>query len=190
MANAIREPSAYQVHRWTRAEYEHMVEVDGFPQEARVELLDGEIVDMSPQKSLHASACDLAEAALRLCAFDDAYIRTQKPLAIDATSEPEPDIAVVPGTARDYVYVHPSTALLVVEVADSSLDYDRTRKASVYARNGVPEYWILNLRDRVLEVYRQPDADAYRLSDALRTDTTVTPLASPGCAVAVRDLLP
>jgi Uma2 family endonuclease len=190
MANAIREPTPHQPHRWTRAEYEHIVDSGGFPPEARLELLEGQIIDMSPQKSTHASACDLVEAALLTCIFPDAYIRTQKPLAIDTTSEPEPDIAVVPGTPRDYVDHHPTTARLIVEVADSSLDYDRSRKARVYARNRVPEYWIVNLRDRVLEIHRQPLGEGYRLTETRRADERVSPLAAPRCTVAVRDLLP
>jgi Uma2 family endonuclease len=190
MANAVRDASPSQVHHWTRAEYEHIVNTGGFPENTRLELLDGNIIDMSPQQSLHASTCDLVEAALRACTFDAAYLRTRKPLAIDATSEPEPDLAVVPGSPRDYVHHHPSTALLIVEVADSSLDYDRSRKARVYARNGVPDYWIINLRDRVLEIYRQPDGDRYRSRDTLRAEDMATSLAAPDCDVAVADLLP
>jgi len=190
MVNAVREFQPQQVHLWSRAEYEHIVEVGGFHPAARLELLDGEIIDMSPQKSTRASACDLVEAALRACVFDDAYVRTQKPLAIDEVSEPEPDVAVVPGNARDYVEHHPTTALLIVEVADSSLDYDRHRKSRVYARNAIPEYWIVNLRDRVLEVHREPVAGAFQRIDALGSGQELSPLAAPDCIVAVADLLP
>jgi Uma2 family endonuclease len=190
MVDAALEPTPHRAHRWTRAEYERIVEVGGFSPTARLELLDGEIIDMSPQKSLHASACDLTEAALRACAFAGAYVRTQKPLAIDDLSEPEPDIAVVPGAVRDYVDHHPTTALLVVEVADSSLDFDRRRKAPVYARNGIPEYWIVNLRDRVLEIHREPVQDAYRRIDTFRPGQRLSPVSAPDCSVHVADLIP
>ena len=190
MVDAARGPATYRPHRWSRAEYEHIVNVGGFPSDARLELLDGYIIDMSPQKSLHACAADLAEAALRACFSNGAYVRSQKPLALDDTSEPEPDIAVVPGSARDYAEHHPTHALLIVEVADSSLDFDRNRKARAYARNAIPEYWIVNLRDFVLEVRRQATGDAYQNVQTLRAQERITPLAAPDCIVAVADLLP
>jgi len=190
MVHAAREPAPHQAHRWSRAEYEHIVEVGGFQAGARLELLDGEIIDMTPQKSLHASAADLAEAALRACSWDGAYVRSQKPLALDALSEPEPDIAVVPGGARDYVDHHPTSALLLVEIADSSLDFDRKRKACAYARNAIPDYWIVNLRDRALEVHREPAGDAYQRVETLRVGQHISPVAVPDCSIPVADLLP
>lgn len=190
MVNTARKSGTHRAHRWSRAEYEHMVEVGGFQPEARVELLDGDIIDMSPQKSLHACAVDLAEAALRGCALAGAYVRSQKPLALDDSSEPEPDIAVVSGGARDYADQHPTGALLIVEVADSSLDYDRKRKARVYARNAIPEYWIINLRRLVLEVRRTPTGGTYRSVRTLRADERISPLAAPDCVIGVADLLP
>jgi Uma2 family endonuclease len=119
MRDAVRESVSPHTHRWTRAEYERIVHVGGFSPGARLELLDGEIIDVSPQKSLHASTADLVEAALRACCPDNAYLRSQKPLALDDLSEPEPDIALVPGAARDYLHRHPASALLIVEVADT-----------------------------------------------------------------------
>jgi Uma2 family endonuclease len=190
MRDAVREAIPPHAHRWTRAEYEHIVDVGGFSPGARLELLDGEIIDMSPQKSLHASTADLIEAVLRACCPDDAYVRSQKPLALDDLSEPEPDIAIVPGTAHDYRHHHPTTALLIVEVADSSLDFDRRRKAPAYARNGIPEYWIINLRDRAIEVHREPAGDAYQRLSTLTASQRISPLAAPDCAIAVADLLP
>ncbi|WP_200253612.1 Uma2 family endonuclease [Thiococcus pfennigii] len=162
----------------------------GFGSDVRLELLDGYIIDMSLQKSLHACAADLTEAALRECVSDGAYIRSQKPLALDDTSEPEPDIAVVPGSPRDYAERHPSDALLIVEVADSSLDFDRNRKARAYARNAIADYWIVNLRDLVVEVRRAPIGDAYQDVQMLRAGERIAPLAAPRCAIAIADLLP
>jgi Uma2 family endonuclease len=112
------------------------------------------------------------------------------PLALDDTSEPEPDVAVVPGKARDYTFAHPTTAALVVEVADTSLALDRKTKQAVYARNGIPEYWVVNLQDHCLEVYRGPQGDQYQFRTVLRHGETVAPLANPDRAIAVADLLP
>jgi Uma2 family endonuclease len=178
------------VHIWTRAEYERIVDAGGFDPEARLELIDGEIVDMSPQNSRHASAADKVEEALRACFRTGFYVRAQKPLALGAYSEPEPDVAVVPGRPGDYVRSHPGTAVLIVEVSDSSLAIDRGRKCALYARNGIPEYWVLNLPDHRLEVHRQPDGEAYATRLVLDAEQRVCPLAAPGCEIRVADLLP
>ena len=175
---------------WARADYERMVAAGIFGPEDRVELLEGEIVEMSPEKSRHAAAVDLALEALRQAFADGFVVRVQHPLALDDTSEPEPDLAVVPGTARDYADAHPTSAALVVEVADSSLDYDRTRKTAVYARAGIREYWIVNLVDRRLEVFRDPRAAACGSTSTFGAGDTVAPLAAGGSQVAVSDLLP
>ncbi len=178
-----------QRRHWTREQYERMVEAGGFGPEDRVELLDGEIWDMSPQGSQHMTAYELVGVALQ-AAFPQAYVRHQGPFALDDISEPEPDLAVVPGTIRDYVAGHPSTALLLVEVSDSSLRHDRTRKLAAYARNDVPEYWILEVGAECLEVYREPSGSSYRSKDVFTAGDTVTPLHAPDAAIASGDLLP
>src|SRR5690348_15524163 len=141
---------------WTREEYERAASLGLFGPEERLELIEGEIVTkMTPQNSRHMSGIRLAEEALRL-AFPSGYdVRVQGPLALGGRNEPEPDIAVVVGSMRDYFGAHPTTAVLVVEVSDTSLAYDRTTKTGIYARAGIAEYWIINLVDRVLEVHRQ-----------------------------------
>ncbi len=154
--------TANQPHVWTRAEYEQLVGAGGLDPNSRVELVDGEILDMAPQASLHATGVRLAEDALRVAYGNQFDVRAQLPLAIDGCSEPEPDLAVVTGSPRDYRDAHPTTAVLIVEVADSSLQFDRTRKLALYARNGIPDYWILNLIDGMLEVHRDPAGDSYR----------------------------
>ncbi|HAS50624.1 MAG TPA: hypothetical protein DCS21_02290 [Gammaproteobacteria bacterium] len=178
------------VHRWTRQQYENMALLDFFQPEARVELLDGVIIDMSPQRSFHATAVCLVEDALR-GVFQSGYVvRNQMPLALDAQSEPEPDVAVVRGRTRDYTQAHPTTAVLVVEVADTTLRLDRKTKQAVYARNGIAEYWIINLKTPALEVYRNPQGDQYRSQMTLRPGETIAPLAQPDSVIAVIDLLP
>jgi Uma2 family endonuclease len=133
---------------------------------------------------------DLVEQALRARVGADHYVRGQKPLALDANSEPEPDVAVVRGGPRDYVDQHPTTAALTVEVADTSLSFDRGRKAAAYARNGIPEYWVLNLRDRLLHVHRVPEGGVYRDVTDLDSDASLAPLVSPDRPIRISDLLP
>jgi Uma2 family endonuclease len=147
---------------------------------------------MSPQLSQHATAYRLTQEALRV-AFppSEGYeIRGQLPLALGESSEPEPDLAVVTGTIRDFRDCHPTTALLVVEVADSTLLHDRKRKIPLYARFGIPEAWLLNLTRKVLEVHRDPVDGVYQTRMILRAGNTVSPRACPETSIAVADLLP
>lgn len=188
--------SAVQVRRWTREEYERMVEKGVFHPGERAELIDGEILTMTPQGSAHATAVCLVEEALRV-AFGAGYVvRAQLPLAIDPASEPEPDVAVVPGSPRDYRDAHPATALLVVEVADTTLGFDRDWKGSLYARARIADYWIVNLTDRLLEIYRDPAPSAsarygweYRTRRRFGPSDSASPLAAQ-TSIAVADLLP
>jgi Uma2 family endonuclease len=175
---------------WARADYERLVAAGILGPGDRVELLEGEIIEMSPEKSRHAAAVDLTLDALRRRLGDSHSIRVQHPLAVSETSEPEPDLAVVPGSPRDYADRHPSSADLVVEVSDTSLDYDRNRKARVYARAGIVEYWIVNLVDSVLEVHREPTVSGYRSVTTVGRGEAVSPLVEPGAIVPVDDLLP
>lgn len=154
-----------------------------------VELLDGEIIEMSPEKSRHAASVDLAAEALRVAFGAGFTIRVQHPLALSESSEPEPDVAVVPGSPRDYVHGHPARALLVVEVSDTSLDYDRHRKAAAYAAAGIAEYWIVNLVEMQLEVHRRPSGGAYAERTVLDRTGQMQPSAA-AVAVSVADLLP
>lgn len=181
---------AVQTYRWTREAFERLGETGVLPPDARVELVNGALVEMSPQGSQHATAIRKVEEALRNAFRDGFDVRTQLPLALSETDEPEPDVAVVPGTIDDYRDAHPSEAVLAVEVADTSLEFDRSTKLRAYARGGVPEYWLLNLRDRCLEVYRTPAGDDYRTKQTFDATDTVQPSARPEHAIAVDDLLP
>jgi Uma2 family endonuclease len=181
--------AAIDFHRWTREEYEQMAASGFFPPDARVELIDGLVYDMTPQSSGHTTSVHLAAEALRP-AFPGSYLRVQSPLALGERSAPEPDVAVVAGSPRDYRDSHPSTALLVVEVADASLLHDRKRKLPLYAAAGIPEAWILNFKQKALEVYRSPVDGEYRSRTVLRAGESVSPLAGPGISIAVADLLP
>lgn len=178
--------------RWTIDDYHRAIEAGVFGPEERLELLNGEIVVMSPQLGPHASGSSLVVEALRAAFGPGWVIREQKPLSLGQVSEPEPDVAAVRGAIRDFVREHPRSAGLVVEVADTSVRLDRTDKAEIYARAGIPEYWILNLPGRCLEVRRDPDPaqGEYRQLTTHGEDGAVSPLAAPDASIAVRDLLP
>jgi Uma2 family endonuclease len=185
------------LRRWTRVEYERLVECGFFRPGDRVELIAGYLIVAEPQNSPHATAVGLAEDALREIFGAGWVVRVQAPIALDDDSEPESDVAVVPGARRDYREGHPRRPVLAVEVAASSLESDRWIKGSVYARAGIADYWIVNLADRLVEVYRDPEPDsraphgwAYRSAEHHGTGAVISPLAMPGARVAVADLLP
>ena len=179
-------------------EYYRMAEAGILAPGDRVELIDGEIVQkVTPQKSAHAAAILRAAEALRVLFPLGHTIRTQLPLAVSRYSEPEPDVAVVEGTVSDYDDAHPVSAVLVVEVADTTLRFDRTVKSSLYASAGVGEYWIVNLHDRAVECHRdavpmtnEPFGSGYRSITRHEEGSLLTPAAAPGRQVAVADLFP
>jgi Uma2 family endonuclease len=170
-----------------RIEYESLVE-QGLLADSRVELLLGTLVDMSPQGPLHA------EVVRRLTAFfvrqlpSQVHTRVQSPLALADDSEPEPDIAVVP--AGDYTKAHPDRALLIVEVADTSLQKDRGVKTALYAMAGVPEFWLVSLADRTIEVHRQPSTGRYTDIQKIDTGGSIAPAAFPTVSIAASEILP
>ncbi len=186
-----------QVRLWTCEEYYRMAEAGILAPEERVELIEGQIVRTPSQSPPHAAMVGVACEALRGVLCPGSHPRGRLPLTFGPYSEPEPDVAVVRGAPRDYVEAHPSAALLVVEVADTTLDFDRGRKAGLYARAGIPEYWIVNLPDRVLEVHTDPgplpDRPAehgYRSTRRIGPPDSIAPLFSPAAHVRVADLLP
>ena len=192
IAPRVRQLEADQRFRWTRERYEQAVETGVFTTDDKIELLDGEVVAKMPQNTPHRTATLLTAAALREAFGDNAFIQDEKPIALSEASEPEPDVAVVRGSIRDYAGEHPGPDALplLVEVADTSLIRDRFHKASLYAEAGIEEYWIVNLTDRVLEVHRDPAGDAYRTKTTLGPVDSVSPLARPEVSISVADLLP
>jgi Uma2 family endonuclease len=181
---------------WTRDEY-YKMHGAGLFAGRRVELIRGEVIEMSPQESLHATAVVLLDDAIRSIFGEGFVVRVQLPLCLGSDSDPEPDLAVVSGRPRDYIRSHPSDAILVVEAADSSLEHDRTRKAEVYAAAGIQDYWIVNLVDRQIEVYRKPRRGSgpsarcgYAERTVLEVTTSVSPLALPEATLRVADLMP
>lgn len=182
--------SAVRRRRWTRADFDRVVDAGGFGPEDRIELLDGELWEVTPQGSLHATACGLVMQVLQKAFGQGSYVRVQFPVALDDVSEPEPDIAVVAGKPRDHAAEHPRTALLVVEISESSLSFDRGRKLTAYARNEIPEYWIVDLKSSRVEIHRDPAGPRYASKTILSPGETVTPLHAPDAMIAIADLLP
>jgi Uma2 family endonuclease len=182
--------------RWTKAEYYRLGEL-GFFRGQRVELIEGRLLVLSPQNAEHAAAV-LQATVLLQALFGGAYhVRPQMPLDLGQTTEPEPDVAVVVGTIQQYRNAHPTSAALIVEVSDTTLSYDRRRKGGLYARAGISDYWIVNLRALQVEVYRAPVPDPsrpYGHRYSSRTDlppaAVVSPLALPATSIPVADLLP
>lgn len=158
----------------------------------RVQLIDGLLVSMTPQSRRHAFAIQQLNRLLVRGVSDEFSVLTQLPLTLADDSEPEPDLAVVRTGDAESVTEHPSTALLVIEVAGESLRFDRRTKAALYARAGVPEYWIVNLSERVIEVYRNPESasGAYLTSLVCRPGEFLAPAVVPGIRIDVAALFP
>ena len=178
--------------RMTVERYFGLVEAGVLSEDDRVELLEGVVVAMTPQNPPHAAGVAMATEALIRAIEGRAHVRPQLSLVLGRHSVPEPDLAVVPGSAADYDASHPTTAWLVIEVADTSLQQDRLSKAAIYAAAEIPEYWIVNLRDSVVEVMRAPDRARARYVQVRRVGSgeRIELVALPGASVAVADLLP
>jgi Uma2 family endonuclease len=180
---------------WSKAEYHQAAELGWFDGQ-RVELINGGVIDMPPQRKSHAMGILLADRAVR-AAFGSGFVfRCQLPLAAPGASEPEPDLAVVQGSIEEMKH-HPSTAALVIEIAESTLEYDRTRKAGLYARCKVADYWIVNLIDRQLEVRRNIVSQRgkefgwdYSTLAIYNAGEAVASLVRPRAKIKVADLLP
>jgi Uma2 family endonuclease len=185
------------LRRWTRHEYERLIDHGFLDEDDPIELLDGLLLVKEPQHSPHSTSLVLVAKALEPAFGAGWFVRTQCPIILDDRSEPEPDVCVVRGSPRDYVQAHPRYPALVVEVAQSGLRVARGRKATAYARARIADYWIVNLVDRVLEVHREPARPGparrrwgYAAIETLGVDAAIAPLAAPAAPIRVADLLP
>ena len=180
------------------AEYHRMYDAGVFGPDERVELLEGRVIVMPAMHNPHATAVILTDEALRRVFTPRSFIiRQSLPVQFSTLkSEPQPDFSVLPGKARDYLdreqpWKNPSTALIVVEVSDSTLAEDRGRKKRIYSKGGIEDYWIVNLVDMVLEVHRLPERGEYSSIRVLRPGESIAPLAAPRKQkIRVADLLP
>lgn len=181
---------------WTRKEYYKMAE-SGLFNGQRVELIEGRILVMAAMSPLHRRGVIKADRVLQRIFTKRFHVSTQCPLSIKEISETEPDVAVIAGSEDDYIEKHPTTAALIVEISESPSDYDRTEKASIYAKANVPDYWIVNLKERRLEVRRHPKKDysqpfgyGYAELTIYTQREFVSPLAKPRARIYVASLLP
>ncbi len=179
---------------WSRDEYHRAHALGLFEPGERLELIRGEIIEKMPQKPFHATALSLSLEALYDLARSapNVSVRCQLPISLPGSSEPEPDLAVVRGSARDYQSRHPEPEeiLLIVEVSDTTLSFDRTDKANLYAEAGIVEYWVLNVTDRLVEIRRDPASGEYRTLQTVLDTGSLAPLFAPTELVNVVDLLP
>ncbi len=174
---------------WTKKEYYKLLDI-GFFNGKRAELIEGEIIEMSPMKTPHAVAIGLTSTILEEVFGKSCWVRGQLPIDLGEINEPEPDFAVVKGNIRDYLESHPKTAELIVEISDSTLSYDRNVKSKLYSRNNIKEYWIVDLRKRKVEVYRSPNGNKYDEITSFGEKDEISPLAAPEAKIKVADLLP
>lgn len=184
---AAREPA----RRISVAEYHRMIDAGILDEDEHVELLEGVIVSVSPQGRPHARAIQWLNRHLVKSLGDEYAVLPQLPITLGSFSEPEPDVAIVRAEDAASADEHPATALLVVEVARATLRRDRAIKAALYARHGIAEYWIVNLKDACVEVHRDPDARAgrYRSTVTAGPGDTLACAAVPGLTVPLAALL-
>jgi Uma2 family endonuclease len=194
MADTVASPP--RTRRWKRVEYERLIELGVFNPGERLELLDGVLAVREPQGTRHAAAIRAVIEALRRALGDGWQIDSQLPIALDDDSEPEPDVAVVPLDRARYRDAHPSRPALIVEVAETSYRIDHHDKASLYARAGVVDYWLVDVVRDTVEIHRDPRASSdavlgwrYESIEILRSPATVAPLIAPDVAIPVADLL-
>jgi Uma2 family endonuclease len=166
-------------HRITVEEYHRMAEVGLLAPDARVELIEGAIIDMPPIGSRHASIVDRLIELVSHAVRGRAILRCQGPVQLGDLSEPQPDLALFAWREDFYEHRHPTAAdtLLLIEVSETTLRYDRHTKLPLYARHGVPEYWIFDTQERQLDVFRSPTGAAYGELQSVRSPT-VMPISS------------
>lgn len=191
-----RPPSRPPVLRWTTDLFHDVCDAGHF-EGRNVILVDGEIIEMPPPNPAHNYGMTVAPEILAPLFRSGYVLRNQMALVLGLWTDPVPDLAFVPGTARDYLTRQATTAALVVEVSDTTLAYDTTEKAELYATGGIADYWVLDVSNGRLLVFRDPrplsanpPATAYQTCLTLGRGDTVSPLALPGVTVNVADLLP
>lgn len=178
-------------HRFSVQDYYRMAETGVLRPGARVELLEGRIIDMSPIGPLHGGLVNRLTRLFNRTANGRWLVTVQNPLHLDDHSEPEPDVMLLKPSPDDYTRRHPrpEDVFLLIEVSDSTLDYDREEKLPAYGRAGISEVWLVNPQDEVIEVYREPHFTGYTSKLVLHAGDQARPQAFPDVAVNVTELL-
>ena len=184
-------PSGVDKRRFTADEYQAMGRAGILRHTDRVELIEGEILEMAPIGPLHAAAVDRAADALTAIVRPHAVVRVQSPIRLGDFSEPQPDVVLLRRRDDFYCAAHPQPPdiLLVIEIAVSSLQYDRDVKASLYAAHGIVEYWLLDVEEGSLTCYRSPERGIYRSVVVRTRGESIAPSTLPDCTLSVNDLL-
>lgn len=177
-------------HRWTVKQYHQMIETGILTPRDRVELIQGEIVDVSPQKPVHAVLICVLADLLRERLQGNAYVRSQLPITL-SDSEPSPDLAIVRGTARSYITQHPiqEDIFWLIEVSNTTLAFDLGAKAEVYAIAGIPEYWVFNCQENHLHLFREPRSGRYQQERIVSGRENISPIAFPDLILTFEELL-
>ena len=172
-------------------EWRRIGEANIFPPDSRLELIDGEILEMAPIGFNHAGHINRINRLFSKLLGDRTIISIQNPLQLGDLSEPEPDFMLLKPEVDFYCSRHPNAddVLLLIEVADSSLAFDQKQKQRLYALHDIPEYWLLNLNDNCLEVYRHPHGDSYEQKTTLRAGDSISLSQLPDIAIKLSDIL-
>jgi len=178
-------------HRFNTREYYQMAKAGVLKPDARVELLDGEILDMSPIGPFHGGVVNQLGHLFNLLAHGRWVVSIQNPIHLDEHSEPQPDLMLLKPALDNYKTRHPGPkqVFLLVEVADTSLEYDREKKVPAYGRAGIAESWLVNLEEETIEVNREPNLAGYQSITILRAGTKAFPLAFPDLEVDLAELM-
>ena len=177
--------------RFTADEYQRMGQVGILSEDDRVELIDGEIVAMTPISARHNACVNCAMRALVSAAGDVAIVQAQGSIQLDLYHEPEPDLVLLRPRTDFYASRLPGgpDILLIVEIADSSIEYDRDVKGRIYAESGIPEYWLADLNTNLVSRYSAPERGAFRSVEPFHRGETIAPQLLPTCVIAVDVLL-
>lgn len=175
--------------RWTVAEYHRMVTLGLLNAHDRVELIEGQILEMNPQELPHASIISSVGNDLVMKFAGKAWVRQRLPINLSDYSEPEPDIAIVKISPNRYRDRHPTSdeVYWVIEVATSTLNYDRNYKASIYAKANIPEYWVIDIHHQQVLVFRAPNGDRYQIEQVFTAQDTIAPMTFPAIAIVLAD---
>lgn len=179
-------------HRWTVSEFQRMGETGFLDPQARLELIEGELFEMAPIGSFHAGTVDILTGLWAYAVGKQAIVRVQNPLVLDEHTEPQPDLVLLRPRADYYLTGHPCAVdvLLLIEVSDSTLPFDRNTKVPLYARHGIPEVWlVVGPHRRHIEVYRdpQPERGGYRTRFQVQ-EGILTPVLLPGAEIRLSEV--
>jgi Uma2 family endonuclease len=185
--SAVFTPTRYKL---SVEDYHKLGEVGILTEDSRVELIEGELIEMAPIGGPHMGLVNRLNRLLVLAVGDFGVVSIQNPVMLSPHSEPQPDVAVLkPGAdSAESTVPHPDDVLLLIEIADTTLAYDRKTKLKLYAQAGIAEAWIVNIQARCVEVYREPQGNGYARKSDMRPGDIVTPLALPMVRVPVVDI--